>query len=247
MNRPRTENAAVGKWWDAPLGLVRGCTRVSEACANCWALACERRFKRDGPATFVQEPLERVQRARKHLVRAVWNDLFHERVGTTEISWAWKMMALAHCQTFVVLTKRVWRAQYILREIAASPVKNIILGTTCETQEWADKRIPDLIATPAAYRMLSLEPLLEPIDLSRPDYGGGAIDLVVVGPETGTKRRSTKPEWIISIVEQCRAAGVPVWVKVFPVGKRISNNPAEWPAELTRLGEMRQWLQPKTA
>ena len=64
---------------------------------------------------------------------------------------------------------------------------------------------------------------------------------VIVGPETGPRRRPCDPAWIRGIVEQCAAAGVPCFVKAFPVscqtypilrvmsGDRISKNPAEWP------------------
>jgi protein gp37 len=43
---------------------------------------------------------------------------------------------------------------------------NIWLGTSCEDQKTADARIPHLLATPAAVRFLSCEPLLGPLDLT---------------------------------------------------------------------------------
>jgi protein gp37 len=42
------------------------------------------------------------------------------------------------------------------------PLRNVWLGTSVEDQEAADKRIPELLATPAAVRFLSCEPLLGP-------------------------------------------------------------------------------------
>lgn len=45
------------------------------------------------------------------------------------------------------------------------PLPNVWLGTSAERQQEADERIPDLLATPAAVRFLSAEPLLGPIDL----------------------------------------------------------------------------------
>jgi hypothetical protein len=45
------------------------------------------------------------------------------------------------------------------------PLDNIWLGTSTEDQARADERIPALLATPAAVRFLSCEPLLGPIDL----------------------------------------------------------------------------------
>lgn len=44
-------------------------------------------------------------------------------------------------------------------------LSNVWLGTTVEDQRRADERIPHLLATPAAVRFLSCEPLLGPVDL----------------------------------------------------------------------------------
>jgi protein gp37 len=52
------------------------------------------------------------------------------------------------------------------------PLKNVWLGTSVENQATADERIPHLLNCPAAVRVLSIEPMLEAIDLRlcpRPD------------------------------------------------------------------------------
>lgn len=46
------------------------------------------------------------------------------------------------------------------------PLPNVWLGASIEDQQRADERIPDLLATPAAKRFISAEPLLGPIDLT---------------------------------------------------------------------------------
>jgi hypothetical protein len=43
--------------------------------------------------------------------------------------------------------------------------------------------------------------------------GGPTIDWVIIGGESGPGRRPCEVEWFRSIAEQCRAAGVPVFVK----------------------------------
>jgi hypothetical protein len=45
------------------------------------------------------------------------------------------------------------------------PLPNVWLSVSTERQKEADERIPDLLATPAAVRFISAEPLLGPIDL----------------------------------------------------------------------------------
>jgi len=47
------------------------------------------------------------------------------------------------------------------------PLPNVWLGVTAEDQTRADERIPDLLATPAAVRFVSCEPMLGPVDLTR--------------------------------------------------------------------------------
>lgn len=49
------------------------------------------------------------------------------------------------------------------------PLPNVHLGVSVEDQEYAEKRIPWLLETPAAIRFLSVEPMLGPVDLTRID------------------------------------------------------------------------------
>lgn len=51
------------------------------------------------------------------------------------------------------------------------PLPNVWLGVSVEDQKRADERIPDLLATPAAVRFLSCEPLLGPVDINRVPSG----------------------------------------------------------------------------
>ncbi len=65
-------------------------------------------------------------------------------------------------------------ANWIPREMAVKcepqfqnvwPIPNVWLGVSVEDQARADQRVPDLLATPAAVRFISAEPLLGPVDL----------------------------------------------------------------------------------
>jgi hypothetical protein len=47
------------------------------------------------------------------------------------------------------------------------PLANVWLGVSAERQQEADERIPHLLATPAAVRFVSAEPLLSEINLTR--------------------------------------------------------------------------------
>lgn len=112
------------------------------------------------------------------------------------------------------------------------PLPNVWLGVSVENQETADERIPLLLQTPAAVRFISAEPLLGPVDLThvgehdgRPlsslkdhpcvddEPGGVGLDWVIVGGESGPKARPMALEWAGAIVDQCRAAEVPCFMK----------------------------------
>jgi protein gp37 len=113
------------------------------------------------------------------------------------------------------------------------PLDNIWLGVSAERQQEADARIPDLLATPAAVRFVSAEPLLGPIDFNNlpsvsgfgryldalSNAGAGDSDLphclnwVIVGGESGPHARPMHPDWARSIRDQCAAAGVPFFFK----------------------------------
>lgn len=56
------------------------------------------------------------------------------------------------------------------------PLLNVWLGVSVEDQTRADERIPDLLATPAAVRWISAEPLLGPVDLTSVSDEGTALD-----------------------------------------------------------------------
>lgn len=70
-------------------------------------------------------------------------------------------------------------------------------------------RIDQLRAIPAYLRFLSLEPLIE--DLGEIDLAG--ISWVILGGESGDGARPCRLEWIDSLIEQCRGAGVAVFCK----------------------------------
>ena len=112
------------------------------------------------------------------------------------------------------------------------PLPNVWLGVSVEDQARADERIPDLLATPAAVRFISAEPLLGPVNLfgcsedrkqiwnwltgetgtmhfDGPDFDDGPkLDWVIVGGESGPSARPMHPDCARSLRDQCAAAGV---------------------------------------
>lgn len=164
------------------------------------------------------------------------SDLFHENITLEQQTDIFEVIARAHWHTFQVLTKRPEQAVTRWRDIATGvayrlgeqktpgfwPLKNIWFGISVENQQTADKRIPELLKIPAKIRFLSCEPLLEPIDLedlayeaAGPEWAGynPLVDWVIIGGESGPRARPFDLAWAESIVAQCAAAGIPVFVK----------------------------------
>lgn len=177
-------------WTDETWNVVRGCSRASEGCANCYAERQAIRMGGEGEAydglvqmtrngprwtgkvVLVEELLDqpaRWKRPRSIFVNAM-SDLFHEELPDEAIFRVFKAMANAPQHRFQVLTKRSKRMRELMPAIRARLVdrlRHVWLGVSVENQEAADARIPDLVATPAELRWLSVEPLLGPVDLRR--------------------------------------------------------------------------------
>lgn len=167
-------------------------------------------------------------------------------------------------------------ARWARQAAAPSFRRNIWLGVSIENQQTAEERIPILLQTPAAVRFVSAEPLLGPVDITAGLYSCDGdctqpthpidpiLDWVIAGGESGPGARPCDLAWIRSIVEQCKAAAVPCFVKQLGakpyrmwetrmggmsgaqmydepeellLGDRKGGDPAEWPADL----RVREW------
>lgn len=211
------------------------------------------------PDDIVTAPLHQ-KKPRKIFVCSM-GDLFHENVPDEWIDRVFAVMALAPQHTFQVLTKRSTRMrEYFSGALRDSrhrietitypmsarfqiagmrptwPLPHVWLGVSAEDQARADERVPDLLATPAAIRFVSAEPLLSQIDFTRLrfststerwicnslDFGNGffppkphqkPLDWIIVGGESGSGARPMHPDWARSIRDQCRASGTPFFMK----------------------------------
>jgi len=180
------------------------------------------------------------------------SDLFHEDVPMPFIFSVFHEMACTPQHTFQILTKRPERMKLLMEDAEqfrqdeglitshrASPwtpqlwpLPNVWLGVSVENQKYADERIPLLLETPAAVRFLSVEPMLEAVDLRGPRsmalvpcgenncsnhstlyWTLDDIDWVICGGESGPGARPFNLAWAESLLEQCRATGVPFFMK----------------------------------
>jgi protein gp37 len=209
------------EWTDATWNPIRGCTKISPGCKNCYAERFAERFRGVKGHPFEQgfelrlipqklsEPFR--WSAPKMVFVNSMSDLFHDGVPTSYIETVAATMRRANWHTYQVLTKRSARMRNLLNESlsAAAHEPHIWWGVSVEDRKHGLPRIADLQASPASIRFLSVEPLLE--DLGTLPLEG--ISWVIVGGESGPGARPMKEKWVLSIREQCNAARVPFFFK----------------------------------
>lgn len=126
---------------------------------------------------------------------------------------------------------------------------NCWIGTTVEDQQQADERIPELLKIPARVRFLSCEPLLGPVDIAfllmakfgrldesfkEVEAPAQKIHWVIAGSESGSKRRTMETPWVVSLKDQCAAAGVSFFMKQMEIEGKVSTDVSRFPIELQR-------------
>lgn len=112
---------------------------------------------------------------------------------------------------WLLLTKRIELAPDLLPYTWFNGLwpKNVWIGTSVENQAMADQRIPALLKCPAPVRFLSIEPMLEPVDIADFD----AVEWVIVGGESGSKHRPFDWEWARQVRADCLAENIPFFMK----------------------------------
>jgi protein gp37 len=87
---------------------------------------------------------------------------------------------------------------------------NIWFGVTAENQEMADERIPVLIQIPSKTRFVSVEPMLNKVDLYQYLH---RLSWVICGSETGPHARIPDLNWIRKLRDQCIEEKVAFFLK----------------------------------
>lgn len=226
------------KYWDKPWNPIIGCKPCSPACEHCYARAWAKRFGQ----SFKPHRTTHENPPRKGVVFCGnMTDLFGEWVQYPEHFIPHGIDAGETADAVLWLTKRperlvkvVWYG-FVLDYVGKGWMKNQFFGMTAENQKWLDHRYAEFRKLPAHMNgWLSAEPLLGPIEIgllkSIPE--ARPFQWVVVGCESGPHRRPCKIEWVESIVEQCRAAGVPVFVKQLDIGGKCVTDINKFPEHL---------------
>jgi protein gp37 len=205
------------EWTDATWNPVTGCSEVSAGCRNCYAKFMALRLQKKGlpkyrngfDVTLHESVLEEPLKWKKPCMAFTCSmgDLFHEEVPQDFIDRVMGACGTAWQHTYQILTKRPKRmAAYFNTRIDLPD--NIWVGTTVEVAS-VKFRLNELRNIDALMRFVSFEPLLG--DLGELDLSG--IGWVIAGGESGIGARPMKPEWVRSVRDQAKAAGVPFFFK----------------------------------
>lgn len=121
-----------------------------------------------------------------------------------------KVLETLFCRTdvvFQVLTKRPWNA------VGYDFPEHVWFGTSIENQDAFKKRAASFAEVKAPIGFLSVEPMLEKINLCL-----GSIDTkksiqVICGGESGAGYRQFEWDWARDLLAQCRDANAAFWMK----------------------------------
>jgi protein gp37 len=263
------------EWCDHTFNPWWGCVRVSPACRFCYADSQARRYghevwRKRGPRRMLSDanwakPLKWNRDAERagipaKVFCASMADVFEDHPDVAEPrERLWEVIDATPWLRWQLLTKRPENVAGMAPWSDDWP-DSVWLGTSVETQQFADQRIPILLKVPAKVRFLSCEPLLGPVDLrltgTTPSLLADEetvtwrrdITWVIAGGESGAKARPTELKWVRSLVQQCRNAGSAPFVKqlgtawakdvhvggrsLFSLGDRKGGDPAYWPRDL---------------
>lgn len=222
-------------WTDHTFNVWWGCARVSPACRSCYADTTAQRWgkklwRRHGRRQMMSDAYwrnpARWNRAAQAAGRpakvfcASMADVF-ERHPEPDVNAQldaararlWQVIAGTPWLRWQLLTKRPENVPAMVPWAPGEWPAIVWLGTSVETQRFAEQRIPHLIAAGAQTTFLSCEPLLEQVDLSPWLTRPAPISWVIAGGESGPRSRRTDLAWFGALRDQCLGAGVAYFVK----------------------------------
>lgn len=224
------------EWTDSTWNPWHGCIKVSPGCKNCYMYSDKKRYGQDPikvvrskPATF-NAPLK--WKEPRRVFTCSWSDFFIEEADAWRDD-AWEIIRKTPQHTYQILTKRPERIAAHLPDDWGNGWPNVYLGISAEDHRHLEARVGDLMGVKSVVRFISAEPLLGPINFEKvehplkhpkcdfdvylkvlSDFGGNnGIHWVIVGGESGPGYRQINPDWARSIRDQCKAAGVPFFMK----------------------------------
>jgi protein gp37 len=221
------KNSAIN-WTDHTANFWWGCQKVSDGCKHCYAETLSKRYGKDiwgPPKTTEREPKLGIWSDIKKWDREARAEGIRRRVFVSSMSdfledhpmvYEAREMAMDTIEKLewldiLMLTKRPENAPRFLERWWNDFPSHVWMGTTVENQKAAEERIMKLYSIPAKIKFLSVEPMLESIEMEAALWQ--QIDWVICGGESGAGCRPFDIEWAYDLLEQCKSAGVAFWMK----------------------------------
>ena len=229
------------EWTDHTFNPWWGCLKASPGCQHCYADTFASRYGYNiwGPAattarrTFGDNHWAEPRRwnrdaeqsgQRFRVFCASMSDVFEDHpTAAEERPKLWPLIEQTPHLDWLLLTKRPENMRTMVPWDGAWPT-NIWAMTSVENQEQAINRIPLLLDVPVAIHALSVEPLLDAVDLAP---WIDQLDWVIVGGESGSKARPMNPQWVRNLRDQCIRAGVSFFFKQWGMWSPDSADPTK--------------------
>ncbi|RKE35236.1 protein gp37 [Paraburkholderia sp. BL23I1N1] len=249
------------EWTDHTFNPWEGCQKVGPGCDHCYAEARNARFgggvavnwgpgaprRRTSPANWrkplawnaVHREFFEAHGRRQRVFCASLADVFDNAVDPVWRRDLFDLIELTPNLNWLLLTKRIGNVFDMVARARAhdwlAGRDNVWLGATVVNQDEADRDIPKLLDVPARIRFLSIEPMLDTVDVQaavkrvcRQCKGMGIVQMsddggywtdcacerasglhwVICGGESGQIARPMHPDWARTLRDQCKSGGV---------------------------------------
>lgn len=255
--KPRKRKAAPAAnsktgiaWATETVNPFKGCSKVSPECKHCYAVGWAARHQAQGSRGYagtvkdktftgtigvVPEVVDKLRLVTSERVFVnSMSDTFHAKVSDADVRAVFDAMTANPSDSqFLVCTKRADRMAAFSQGYVI-PDK-VWCGVTVGCRE-SLHRLDDLRRVKAKIRWVSVEPLLEEIDIE-PWLADGTVNWVVVGGESGPHHRPMDKAWAEKIARACQKHNVPFFFKQWSA--RTPKKDVEYPPTI----DGRVWQQ----
>ena len=242
-----------GKYWHLSWSPVKGCAPVGfgAGCLHCWGGRLARTrlcgvedFQMvysdtsttgwNGKVNCCHHKLQLPNGKGKVIALNWMGELFNPKVPMEFIEKVFALMLMRRQHTFLLLTKVPWRMKLFMEKFKLPPesVDHIFFGVSVSTQREWDKNVVTLLEVPGAtHRWVSMEPLIEeidicngsnPMEICRKVREGKFVEWIVIGAESGPDARVMDISWGEEVISECLATGIIPFYKQGPDERGIA-------------------------
>jgi protein gp37 len=224
------KNSAI-EWCDHTFNPWIGCQKVTEGCDRCYAERMNKYYKWNGgewgphaprtrtSASYWRQPIRWAKRTEGHRPRVFCASLADWLDNQAPQEWRLQLaetIAATPQLDWMLLTKRIENFDRLAPWTRNDVPENVWIGTTCENQEYFDRRWRYLSGIHTRVRFVSYEPALSSLT-----FGNARPHWVVCGGEDGSGARMMDPQWARDLRDECAAKGIAFFLKQMTAKKAI--------------------------